>query len=61
MPTAQIYFRERPRDPLELWANRQGSSAEIERSARMLLDDLREEGFRQAAVFIGKKRVRRRA
>ena len=50
---AAIYYRNRSRDPLELYANKEDASkTEIRTAARDLLSSLKEEGLRSPGVWI---------
>lgn len=60
MTVQPIYFQEKPGRPKELWAYRQGTQAEIETSARNLLEEMHEEGFARARVWVGKILVKKR-
>jgi hypothetical protein len=55
---AAIELRERPGVPWQLWANRQGTRAEIEQSARWRLEEMREAGYRRAHVRIDGRMLR---
>ena len=59
MTILPIYYQEKPRAPRELWAYRQGKLSEIETSARNLLEELHEEGFARARVWVGKLLVKK--
>lgn len=58
MPCKRIFYRAHPRDDVLLWAWRRGTLAEIRRSAEERLEELREEGYRQAVVWIEGERIR---
>lgn len=57
MPQSLIEYRERPRGPIETWAYQDGSRADIDLSAALLLVDLLDEGLRAPAVYVDGQRI----
>ena len=60
MPKAEITYRDSRTSPLRRWCFRVGTRAEIDRSARELLDSMRESGDKSAVVMVDGKRIRLR-
>ncbi len=60
MTVLPIYVQEKPGAPKELWAYRQGTRAEIETSARNLLEEMHEEEFLRARVWVGNVLVKKK-
>jgi len=52
-----IELQRKPRGRIEFWAYRVGTRAQAIESARELLEDMREQGFTKAKVFINGKRI----